>query len=119
MTSPLEGRLAKTIGKAMSGLFYDATLSRTTTTGGSPFDPGGGTTTTVDYTCKAIEDTYSLFEQQNTLIQAGDVKVIVLATTLSVTPTTADKITTRGTERAIIRVDRDPAGATWTLQARA
>lgn len=119
MTSPLEGSLAKTVGKAMAGLFYSATLSRSETTGGNAWDPGSGTTTTVDYACKAIEDSYSLFEQQNTLIQAGDVKVIVLATTLAVTPVTSDKITTRGVTRAIVNVQRDPAGATWTLQARA
>lgn len=118
MSSPLEGSLAKAIGNGLKGLFYDATLTRTTVTGGDPYDPGSGTTTTETFACQAFEDTYSTFERQNTLIQAGDVKVVVLATTLATTPTTADKITTRGVTRSIVSVERDPAGATWTCQVR-
>lgn len=118
--SILEGELAEIIGDAIGGadLFYDAVLSRTTITGGDPYDPGSGVETTETFACQAFEDTYSIFERQNTLIQAGDVKVVVLAITLATTPTTADKITTRGVARSIVSVGRDPAGATWTLQAR-
>lgn len=117
--SLLEGSLAKAIGKGLKGLFYDATLTRTTTTDGPAWDPGSGTTTTTDYPCKAIEDSFSKYDLANSLIQAGDVKVIVLATTLEVEPTTADKITTRGVARSIVSVERDPARATWTCQCRA
>lgn len=118
--SILEGELAEIIGEAIGGadLFYAATLTRTTVTGGDPWDPGSGVETTVTFPCQAFEDTYSIFERQNTLIQAGDVKVVVLATTLATVPTTADKITTRGVTRSIVSVERDPAGATFTLQAR-
>lgn len=120
MASPLEGALAQTIGKAMGGLFYACTVTReipgSTEAPYSPWAPGPSTP--VAYQCKGLVDTYSAYERQNTLIAAGDVKVLILAATLDITPTTADKVTIRGTEYAIVDVSTDPATAVWTLQCR-
>jgi hypothetical protein len=120
MASPLEGALAQTIGKAMGGLFYECSLIRETPGSTSPpYSPWApGPSTTVDYPCKGMVDTFSAYERTNTLIAAGDVKVLVLAATLDIAPTTADKVSIRGTEYAIVDVSTDPATAVWTLQCR-
>ena len=117
MTSILDGALAKTVGKALGGVFYVATLTRLTPGVGPAWDPGAPTETA--HACKGLVDTYSAYERQNTLIQAGDVKVLLLATSLAITPTAGDKVTIRGVAYNIIDVSTDPAKAVWVLQARA
>lgn len=120
MASPLQGSLARTIGKAMSGLFYECSLLRetpgSTSPPYSPWSPGPATSTA--YACKGMVDTYTAFERSQTLIQQGDVKVLILAATLDVSPSTADKLSIRGTEYTVVAVDTDPATAVWTLQCR-
>ena len=115
MTSLLEGPLAKTIGKALTPLFYAATLTHQTVTGGDGYDP---TTTTADYACKGIVDEYSAFDIANSLAQFNDRKILVLATSLSVTPKPDDTITIRGVTYRVVNVSTDPALAVWVLQGR-
>ena len=120
MASPLEGGLAKTIGKAMGALFYGCTVVRETP--GSieppfaPWNPAPPSTTL--HGCKGMVDTYSLYERQNTLIQSGDVKILILAASLPIAPTPEDKVTIRGVTYSILDVSTDPARAVWTLQGR-
>lgn len=116
MTSLLQGALAKTIAKSMGPIFYEATVVRETPGGGPGWNPGAPTQTS--YACKGMVDTYSAYERQNLQIQGGDVKILLLAATLSIEPTTADKVVARGVTYAIVDVSTDPARAVWTLQAR-
>lgn len=118
MTSFLAGSLADQVTSALSAVFLDATLTRVTTTGSDPTQPGTPNPTTTAYACKAIEDTYSIIERAGGNVQEGDVKVLVLAQTLATVPQLTDTITTGGVERRIISFTRDPAGATWEIQAR-
>lgn len=121
MTSPLQGALAAKIGKAFGkALFYDAVLTRETPGTPDPSSPWiPGTPTTATYACKAIVDTYSDFAVANSLVDAQDRKVLILATSLSVAPTDLDKVTIRGATYRIISVDTDPADAVWECQCKA
>lgn len=123
MTSPLEGSLARTIGKAMSALFLPATLTRTTPSGtGDPWNPDPPTNVT--YSCRAIEEEWGMSQLAGGLVLANERKVLVLASTLAVEPAPGDRITVRGHTLTIVpqgagvpAVSTDPAKAVWVLRA--
>jgi hypothetical protein len=48
-----------------------------------------------------------------------DLRVVILADTLAVEPTTAGRVVVESKAPAIVEVRSDPAKATWELQARA
>ena len=119
MASPLEGSLATTIGKAFASTFYDATVNRTVIAepeAATPWVPG--TAATTNYTCKAMVDVYSDYAIANSLVDAQDRKVLILASTLSVTPTDGDTITIRSVTYTIISVVTDPALAVWECRCK-
>jgi hypothetical protein len=125
MASPLSGSLARTLGSALASTFLDATLTRTTAVAGTnPWDPPASTSDTA-YSCKAIRDTFGATWLSGGLVDAEDVKIIVLASTLSVTPESGDRITLGGVTWTIVpagsgkpAVSTDPATATWDLRCR-
>lgn len=126
MTSPLAGSLAKTIGKAMSGLFLDAVLTRAVHAAPDPLEPWTpGTSTDTDYPCKAIHEEWSAYHRQGGLVLSSDRRVLVLASTVAVEPAPGDRITIRGETFTIVEqgsgqpaVSTDPAKATWVLRCR-
>lgn len=126
MVSPLEGSIARTVGKAFNKLFLRAVLERDTTSSSSPLDQG--VTSTQSYECRALDVEYSDFDRANGLANANDMKVIILATTLAVTPEPLDRITiyrsgVAGRELTVVSpegggaINKDPANATWTVKA--
>jgi len=125
MTSILESSLAATIASAASFIFLDATLERDVQgTITDPADPPAPTQVT--YSCKAIEDTYSAGLRSAGVVNETDVKILILAATLSVSPLPGDRITIRGVKRQIVPmgtsglpgVQSDPARATWECRTR-
>jgi hypothetical protein len=117
MASILEGELAATLADALTeaGLPYAVTVSRIT-----PPDPiYGGEPTITPYPCQGWRDQYDLDTIDGTMIQRSDVRVFIIASSLSINPTTADTITIGGVSHAIINVGIDPAGTAWDIQARA
>jgi len=117
MTSPLEGSLAATIGQAMSFLFLDATLARDVAgTITDPADPP--VPTEASYTCKAIVEDYAERFRLDGTVKFNERKVLILATTLSVTPLPNDRITIRSATYTVMAVASDPALATWELKVR-
>lgn len=118
MVSPLEGPIRRTIGKALKSTFYAAKITRTTSVPGeNPWDPPSETITT-DYPCRGFVDSYSDFYLANSLINSGDVKVVILTDSLAITPALSDTVTIRGKTYSIINISPDPALATYTIQAR-
>ncbi len=106
MVSPLAGSLARTIGKAMAGLFLPATLTR------------GGTT----YPCRAIYEDWGKASGPGGVITNPDVKALVLAQSLAVEPDSGDIVALQGSTFVVVSnkdtvnaVSTDPARATWTL----
>ena len=114
-------QLAEDVSNALiaEGVADTVIVTRSETIGDTPYDPGSGETTQVEYTCQGWRDQYEQDMRDGTLIQANDVRVMIVASTLSITPTTADDITIDGRTFGIVSVQRDPAGALWDVQARA
>lgn len=125
MASILDGELAEAIADALdeASIPQSITVTRTTVTDDpTPWAPGSGDETIeqVPHACKGWRDSYdaAYAAASGGSVLATDVKVIVLATTLDIEPTTSDTVTVGGSTWAIISVSRDAAGATWELQAR-
>jgi hypothetical protein len=110
----LANRLAKRIEAA--GVAYDLAVVRHVTTGGPAWDP---TFEDEPHPCRGFIDQWTDDELDGTLIESGDVKIIVIVQSLDIQPTTADSITARGQTFAIVSVMPDPALATYTVQGRA
>ena len=117
MTSPLAGSLARQIGHALKPLMLPLTLRRTTQ---GAYDPITDTyaTVTTDYGCSGYVDAYSRDYEAKNLALPSDRKVVILATSLAVTPDLADHLVIDGEVFTVHHITRDPAAATWTLQAR-
>lgn len=122
MASILEGELAEIIGDALedADIPYAVTITRITGTNdpGTPWDPSDDTIETTDYECRGYVDTFDDSYRAGGLVQQGDLKVVIVANTLSITPTLADTVTVRGETYNIVNVSSDPALALWEVQAR-
>lgn len=125
MASPLSGAIRKTVGKAFKKIFLDATITRETTSGGTPWDPQ--TTTTTTYSGKGIFEEYGVGYRRDGLVETGDMRALLLADSFSTDPMPGDKITIDGKTLTIVpdgtggepAVKTDPAKATWMCRARA
>lgn len=117
MDNLLTGGIANIVGNALNGLFLPATLIRyTPVVSADAADPDPPTEST--YTCKAIVENYSQRFRIEGLVQENERKVIILATSISVTPKPGDRITIRGITFTIEDVATDPALATWECRGK-
>lgn len=118
MTSPLEGAIRRTMGKAMRSTFYRATLICTTP--GAP-DPDRlwiiPHPVEEHFPCRAVVDAYSAFLVASGVVSINDVKVIILTDSLKATPKLTDVVSVRGKTYTILNIETDPALATWVLRA--
>jgi hypothetical protein len=108
----------KKVGSTDAG--FTATLSQTTVTGGNPWDPGSGTTTTVNTNVTIVVSEYAVSEIDGTTIQAGDRKVLMTAIA-GVEPKPSDVLTISGTAYTVINaMPLAPAGVAvmYEVQAR-
>lgn len=118
MASPLEGSLAKTIGKAFNNIFLNATLAREVAVDSPAPEPGEpANTVTQEFNCKALTEEYSDYYKLQNMVQANERKILVLANSLNTTPQQNDKITIRSNTYTVVSVGTDPALATWELRA--
>lgn len=86
-----------------------------------PSDPSAGTSpTTATYTGRGILDSYRTSQIDETIIQQGDRKVLILGDSLpsGILPDTGDKVEAEGRVFTVIAVERDPDAATYTCQVR-
>ncbi len=129
MVSPLSGSLAATINSALGFLFLEATLTRDVVPDSPAYDPADPPASVpVSYSCKAIRETYGVGHRSGGLVEAQDVKILILQNSLSVTPKPLDRIliTGMGGTFTIVApgaggqpsVMADPANATWECRAR-
>lgn len=82
---------------------------------------GGTNATSTSYACRGFVDTYSHFQIASGLVKAQDKKVVLIGKSISsgtVSPTPGDQVTIEGATYEVVAVERDPAGATFTVQAR-
>lgn len=121
--SILEGQLADEVTAALDAadVPYAITVTRTVTgePGENPWDPPGEEVIT-PYPCRGWVENYDDDALAGTLIDARDVRVMILTTSISIEPTdSTDTITVEGRELAIINVKHDASGALFVIQARA
>ena len=114
-TSILESRLRAEVYKAFKGKLLNGVLRRATL--GSVDSYGDPTKTHTTYTLQGIVDLYSEFYKVQAGIPDSDVKLLIIAGSLSVTPRKDDQVKFRDTWYQVRKVDTDPALATWTLQS--
>ena len=77
-------------------------IARKGTRTGPAHAPTFGTDTFFD--CVALVSSFKAKDRANTLIEAGDVKVLVGSVTLTIEPTTADRIEINGKMHDIVEV---------------
>lgn len=94
--------------------FSAATLTRATGSGGWNEDPGS----TATYPCKALVEGYSDHLRAVAGIPDTDSRILIVGTSIAVTPLKGDTVSLNGFDWSLIRVDVDPAKAMWTAQAR-
>ena len=116
--SILSGELADTIGDALidADIPFDVVLTRYEPGGGPDYDPLPPIA--VDYQCQGFVDTFGESYLATGLIESGDVKVVIIATTLAIEPSVGDSVTARGKSYSVLKVSADPALALYELQAR-
>ena len=68
--------------------------------------------------CKALVDDFSDYRRQANGIPANDRKIIILAATVAVEPKVGHTINAEGRDWQIVSLVRDPARATYEVQAR-
>lgn len=120
--SILEGEFADEIASALeaASLPFDLTLSRDVVQDSPAPEPGEPPViVTVNYPCRGFVDDFDASWRAGSLIQAGDVRVIIIANSIDIEPVAGDRITVRGKTYAAITVQADAAVATWQIQASA
>ena len=118
-TNPLFGiDIAGIVASAIGPGVLDATLTRVTP-GTRGADLTAGTQpTTATYACKGFMDSKDHKSINGTLVTNGDVIIVLIGGTISsgsISPETNDQILIEGANYVVSGLDRDPAGATFTL----
>jgi hypothetical protein len=117
--SILAGALGAEVGEALldAGLYEDLTLIVVTPGGGPAHDPDPPVET--PYPCRGYIGAFSdEYLTGSGLVEAGDIRVDVIGTTLSIEPRIGDKVEVRGRVYHIVNVSGDPAGALDILHGR-
>ena len=81
---------------------------------------GGTNPVDTSYSCKGFIDTQNRKSVGGTLIQDGDIVIILIGDSIEngAVPVGEDKVTIEGGTYRIKMIDRDPAAATYTLLCR-
>lgn len=123
--SLLEGELAEIIGDALiaADIPYGMTIPRQTAGAPRPDDwptwePWPDDTVTIEHTVQGFIDTYSAFLVASGVVNAGDVKIVLIQTTLPFRPELTDVIVARGKTYTILSMSEDPAKATLEVRAK-
>lgn len=116
----LDGGIKKIIGNALNSTFLDFVLIKSSEI--APANPWEAPTISeTEYPCKAIITKFKYHEIDGEKIKAEDHKILFLADSVSIEPAIDDRVYRVGeTNRYLIvsPVRKDPAGATFTAQAR-
>ena len=125
MTSLLEGRLASIIGNALvkSKLPYTLIIPRTEATSERPPDLPTWETwepeeETTEHEFLGFVDTYSDFLVGQGVVDADDVKIVLIQSEMPFRPLKSDVIKARGQTYTILEISEDPAKATREIRAK-
>ena len=117
MASLLESFVRKQIKQGFQGQLLSGTLRRKTP--GNTLDEYGDPTsnTFTTYTFNGMVDTYNAVYRAQAQIPETDVKVLIIAGSLSVDPQRDDQVKIRSTWYQLRSAETDPARAAWECQA--
>jgi hypothetical protein len=105
-----------------AGGLLPATLIVVTPGTRTPGSVSAGTNpTSTDYACKGLVSDYAVGQIDNTLVQQGDRKVLLIARSIgggAVEPKPSDRVTIESRTYTVIAVTRDAAAAAYHLQVR-
>lgn len=108
------------VNGAFGDVFYDAVMTVDVIPNSPPYDPADPPAPVpVSYPAKAYVEKYSAYYRANSLVEASDRKVIVLAKSLAIEPVNGARITVQGITFTII--DYDDGGSNksiWEIQGR-
>lgn len=113
--------IASIVDGAISPGLLPATLHSITPGTRTPGDPTAGTNpTTTDHAGRGIIDDYDEKEIDGDVIRVGDRKILLIGNSIAglTVPKPNDEVTIEGRRYTAVRVKRDPAAATYTIQAR-
>lgn len=112
--------IAGEIGEAFDGQLVPATLTKVTP-GQRTESTGGTNPTSKPYPCQGIIEHYVGRQIDGTRIRANDRRILLIANSLpaGIVPAHGDRVTIEGSTWNVVTLeDRDPAGATYVVQAR-
>jgi hypothetical protein len=121
MGNPLFGiNISGLIKANMKGQLLDATLHKITPGSRTGNLTGGTNPTEVTHACEGFISTQSKKAIGGTLVEDGDILVILIGDTIdngaaATAPITGDQVTIESNKYHIKGLDRDPAAATYTL----
>lgn len=92
----------KTADRLITKFGQSATLRQTSTTGGDPWDPGSGTTTTTETTVIVAIVDWANNQIDGTLIRSTDRHVLMSAQGLGVTPALGDQLIVGGETLSLV-----------------
>lgn len=108
------------VADALAGQLVPGTLVETVVGARTGDVTAGRAQTAVNHSFEGVLDDYETDEVDGTTVQAGDRRVLVIAGSLvsPVVPQPNWNVTIEGQTYRVTRVLRDPAAATWELNAR-
>jgi hypothetical protein len=109
--------IASEIGKALGPLTFPLTLTKSRPSTRAELT-GGVNSVETSYTGKGFIDDYRDSRVDGTIVKVGDRMVTILGSTIAAVPEPNDKVFIEEKSWEIIRVKRDPAGATYECQVR-
>jgi len=123
MSQPLFGvDIAGIIDAAISPGLLPATLTKVTAGTRTPGQLTGGTNpTSVSYSCRGMIDSKNRRNRDGELIRDGLERILLIGNSISggsVAPEIGDRVTVEGRSFRVEVLDRDPAGATFTMECR-
>lgn len=118
MPDIFKAKIAQQINKGLGKLVFDITLTKKTAglRAGNP--TGGVASVETAYHGRGFMVDYRANQIDGTIIQVMDRQVVILGASIPVVPDTNDLLMAEGKEYTIVRVTRDPAGATYICQVR-
>ena len=112
----LNGQLSAVFNRAFAGIYLPATLH----VSGSGYDDAGNPTAgaDIDYDCRAMIDDMSEVARAQAGYTERERRIMVLADSVDVVPTTNDSVTVKGERYAIMDVNSDPAESYYSMRCQ-
>lgn len=119
MTTLFGVNISKLVADNIGPGVLDATLI-VVTAGTRTSSTSGVQPTETSIAGKGFTDSFSAGSIDGTVIKEDDVSIVLIADTFAspISPKGGDKITIEGSTYRVIRVERDPAAATYTCLSR-